>query len=171
MILNYNTSNLNPLLYHLYHLLPLSKNCHLHYRLLWKYLSNNSSNAYILTIDSFFLEVFTIASRSQTAPTTHTFSFCRHIFDYFATFPTSTVQFHASNVVLHVDSDAIYLVVSYAKSHVVGFFQLNNTYCTTNPSLPPKECFLVELIRQPDAKLWRHSIMSSVHYALCWDRS
>ena len=46
--------------------------------------------------------------------------------DYMATFPNVFLRFHASNMILNVDSDAAYLVAPKARSRIAGYFQLNS---------------------------------------------
>ena len=46
--------------------------------------------------------------------------------DYAATYPQVYVRFHASDMILAVDSDAAYLVMPNAKSRIAGYFQLND---------------------------------------------
>ena len=47
--------------------------------------------------------------------------------DYVATYPNTYVRYHASDMILTIDSDAAYLVVPKARSRVAGYFQMNNT--------------------------------------------
>ena len=75
-------------------------------------------------IDSSILAALNKISRTQAAPSFHTLHLCYHLLDYCATHPNTRVRFHASNMLLHVDSDAAYLVDSTAKSHMAGHFQL-----------------------------------------------
>ena len=42
------------------------------------------------------------------------------------TYPNTVILYHKSNMLLHVDSDAAYLVLSKAQSRVAGYFQLTN---------------------------------------------
>ena len=43
-----------------------------------------------------------------------------------ATYPNAFIRYHASNMILTVDSDAAYLVLPKARSRIAGFYQLNN---------------------------------------------
>ena len=54
--------------------------------------------------------------------------------DYVSTYPNAYIRFHASSMILHVDSDAAYLVLPKAKSRIAGYY-----YLTDHPSstLPP----------------------------------
>ena len=56
--------------------------------------------------------------------------------DYMATHPSSVIRYHASSMVLHVDSDAAYLVVPNAKSRVAGYYYLSDVPSTTQLPRP-----------------------------------
>ena len=55
--------------------------------------------------------------------------------DHVETYPDAYIWYNASAMVLNVDSDAAYLVLPNAKSQIVGFFQLADKYCNSQP--PP----------------------------------
>ena len=65
-------------------------------------------------------------SCSQSKPTHHTHQECHQLMDYDATHPNSIVRHHASDMVLHVESDAAYLVTPKARNRIDGCFQLSN---------------------------------------------
>ena len=46
--------------------------------------------------------------------------------DYCATFPHVMLRYKASDMILTIDSNAVYLVKPEAKSRVAGYFQLNS---------------------------------------------
>ena len=46
--------------------------------------------------------------------------------DYVSTYEHTFLRYHASNMVLHVDSDAAYLVAPGAKSRIAGFYYFKN---------------------------------------------
>jgi hypothetical protein len=46
--------------------------------------------------------------------------------DYLATHPDATIWYHASDMILHIHSDASYLSVSNARSRLGGLFFLGN---------------------------------------------
>jgi hypothetical protein len=48
--------------------------------------------------------------------------------DYLATHPDATLRYHASDMVLHIHSDASYLSVSNARSRLGGLFFLGNKF-------------------------------------------
>ena len=65
-------------------------------------------------------------SSTQAKPTEYTKEECQQLMDYAATYPNVYVQYHASDMVLHVDSNAAYLVLWQARSRIAGYFQLND---------------------------------------------
>jgi hypothetical protein len=62
----------------------------------------------------------------QTKATEKTQAATNQMLDYLATHPDSTIRYHASDMVLHIHSDASYLSVSNARSHLGGLFFLGN---------------------------------------------
>ena len=62
----------------------------------------------------------------QSKPTEKIKAKCNRLLDYVATFPSVILRFHASNMHLHVDSDAAYLIAPKAKSRVAGFYYFKN---------------------------------------------
>jgi hypothetical protein len=48
------------------------------------------------------------------------------LLDYLATHPDATIRYHASDMILHIHSDASYLSVSNARSPLGGLFFLGN---------------------------------------------
>jgi hypothetical protein len=44
------------------------------------------------------------------------------LFDYLATRPDATIRYHASDMILHIHSDAYYLSFSNARSRLGGLF-------------------------------------------------
>ena len=64
----------------------------------------------------------------------HTFKKCYMLMDYPATHPLAIIRYHASDMILHVDSDAAYLVQPNARSRYAGHFFLSSN----PPPLPAK---------------------------------
>ena len=60
-------------------------------------------------------------SSEQAATTEHTLQKCYRLLDFAATHPAAFVRFYASDMILHIDSDAAYLVKPKARSRVAGF--------------------------------------------------
>ena len=63
---------------------------------------------------------------SQSKPTLNTHSKCQHLMDYAATYPNVFIRYHASDMVLHVDSDAAYLVAPKARSRIAEYYYLSD---------------------------------------------
>ena len=64
--------------------------------------------------------------------------------DYCSTFKNTKLCYSASEMVLHVDSDAAYLVAPQAKRRVAGHFQLDYNIYPSNSSTPLNGAILVE---------------------------
>jgi hypothetical protein len=62
----------------------------------------------------------------QTKATEKTQAAANQLLDYLATHPDATIRYHASNMILHIHSDASYLSVSNARSRLRGLFFLGN---------------------------------------------
>jgi hypothetical protein len=58
----------------------------------------------------------------QTKATEKTQAATNQMLDYLATHPDATIRYHASDMVLHIHSDASYLSVSNARSRLGGLF-------------------------------------------------
>ena len=66
--------------------------------------------------------------------------------DYAATYPNAKLRYFASDMILHVDSDAAYLVQPGARSRIAGYYILNN-YPPPAPIIPrraPNAPILIE---------------------------
>ena len=50
--------------------------------------------------------------------------------DYLHTYSNASIRYHKSDMLLHIDSDAAYLVLPKARSRVAGYFQLTNRHDT-----------------------------------------
>jgi hypothetical protein len=73
-------------------------------------------------------------SGSQAAPTQKTMRACKMLLDYAATYPVAILRYHDSDMALHIDSDAAYLVLPNARSRYAGHYYLSN-----NPPSPPEK--------------------------------
>ncbi len=71
-------------------------------------------------------------SQQQAKPTEQTLKRVHHLLNYWASNPTITIRYHASNMALHVDTDAAYLVLPGAKSRIGGYY-----YLSSNINQPP----------------------------------
>ena len=73
--------------------------------------------------DTLLVALYTI-SQTQAKSTVTTKKLCYHLLDYCATHPNYCLRYHVSNMILHVDSDASFLVAPEAKSRITGYFHL-----------------------------------------------
>jgi hypothetical protein len=64
----------------------------------------------------------------QTKATEKTLAATNQMLDYLATHPDATIRYHASDMILHIHSDASYLSVSNAQSRLGGLFVLGNKF-------------------------------------------
>jgi hypothetical protein len=62
----------------------------------------------------------------QTKATEKTQAATNQLLDYLATHPDAAIRYHASDMILHIHSDASYLSVSNARSRLRGLFFLGN---------------------------------------------
>jgi hypothetical protein len=58
----------------------------------------------------------------QTKATEKTKAATNQLFDYLATHPDAALKYHASNMIIHIHSDASYLSVSHACIRLGGLF-------------------------------------------------
>ena len=86
---------------------------------------------YARAIDNTILTALNEIAAAQSAPTEKTRKACNRLLDYVATYPNVKLRFHASDMQLHVDSDAAYLVAPKARSRIAGYYSFpkrtNNT--------------------------------------------
>ena len=81
---------------------------------------------YSRAIDSTILPALNDIASAQSKPTKKTEETTQQLMDYLHTYPDAYVRYYASNMVLHVDSDAAYLVAPKAQSWVAGYFHLSD---------------------------------------------
>jgi hypothetical protein len=62
----------------------------------------------------------------KTKATEKTQAATNQLVDYLATHPDATIRYHASNMILHIHSDASYLSVSNSRSRLGGLFFFGN---------------------------------------------
>ena len=60
----------------------------------------------------------------QANPTIQTLNKCNYLLDYVSWNPNATIQFHANDMILHIDLDAAYLVLLRCRSRLAGHFFL-----------------------------------------------
>ena len=105
---------------------------------------------YARTNDNTMLTAINEISAVQATPTQKTLQAVTKLLDYATTYPDTSERFFASNMNLHVDSDAAYLVQPNARSRVAGYFYLSdkhvpNTFPT--PSLNGPILIIYKTIR------------------------
>jgi len=115
---------------------------------------NGSFLYYARALDSTMLVGLNEISRQQAKPTQTTKKKCQQLMDYAATYPDVFVRYYASDMVLHVDSDAAYLVSPKAKSRISGFFYMSDHPEKTHQPTP-NGAILVE------CKTLRHVVASA----------
>ena len=79
---------------------------------------------YARAIDGTMLTALNTISSEQAKPTKQTEQKCQRLLDYAASYQNAFIRYHASNMILHVDSDAAYLVMPQARSRIAGYYQL-----------------------------------------------
>mgnify|MGYP003321455284 FL=1 len=72
---------------------------------------------------------------TQAKPTQCTQSSANMLMDYLATHPSAKLRFHQSNMQLHIDTDAAYLVAPNSKTRVAGYYYLSDAY-NNLPAIP-----------------------------------
>ena len=73
-------------------------------------------------LDSTILPALNEIGLQQSQPTQQTKEKCLQLMDYLATYPNVFIRYHASDMKLHVDTDAAYLVLPEARSQIAGYY-------------------------------------------------
>jgi hypothetical protein len=81
---------------------------------------------YARAVDPTILMPLNDIATEQTKATGKTQAATNKMLDYLATHPDATIRYHASDMILHIHSDASYLSVSNARSRLGGLFFLGN---------------------------------------------
>jgi hypothetical protein len=81
---------------------------------------------YARAVDPTVLMTLNDIATKQTKATEKTQAAKNQMLDYLATRPDATIRYHASDMILHIHSDASYLSVSNARSRLGGMFFLGN---------------------------------------------
>ena len=81
---------------------------------------------YARAIDSTMLVALGSLAAQQTTATQQTMSLLHHFMDYAFSNPLATIRYHASDMILHIHSDASYLSESHARSRAGGIFFLSS---------------------------------------------
>ena len=109
---------------------------------------------YARAIDSTMLPALNEIASQQAAPTTQTLQKCNRLLDYVATYPNAYIRFHASDMILMLDTDAAYLVMPKARSRIAGYYYLGNK-ATSQPHPELNGAILIE------CKTLRHVVASA----------
>jgi len=99
---------------------------------------------YARAVDPTILPALNEISTKQAAPTRHTMDKTKHLLDYVATHPLAILRYHASNMVLHIDSDSAYLVLPKARSRAAGYHYLSSSLPVATHEPPLNAPILVE---------------------------
>ena len=91
---------------------------------------------YRRAIDPTILPALTDIVSAQSNPTETTAKACRMLMDYLWTFPNAKIRYTKSDMILHVDLDAAYLVMPKARSRIAGHFFLGSIP-PRPPAIPP----------------------------------
>jgi hypothetical protein len=81
---------------------------------------------YAIAVDPTVLMPLNDIATEQTKATAKTQDATNQLLDYLATHPDANIRYHASDMILHIHSDASYLSVSNARSRLGGLFFLDN---------------------------------------------
>ena len=109
---------------------------------------------YARAIDYTILPALNDIAREQSNPTVRTMNRAKRVLDYAATYPSAFIRYHSSSMILHVDSDAAYLIAPQAKSRVAGFYYLSSHPSINNP--PPSNGGI-----HVECKILRHVVASA----------
>ena len=93
---------------------------------------------YSRAVDPTMMVAVNELSIEQAAPTQNTLKKCNMLLDYAATNPITTIRYHASDMCLHIDSDAAYLVLPKARSRLAGHYYLSDKITSTKTTPNPK---------------------------------
>jgi hypothetical protein len=83
---------------------------------------------YARAVDTTVLMPLNDIATEQTKATEKTRAATKKMLDYLATQPDATIRYHASDMILHIHSDASYLSVLNARSRLGGLFFLGNRF-------------------------------------------
>lgn len=90
---------------------------------------------YARAVDPTLLVALNSISAQQSAATRNTALALNKLLNYVATHPDAAITYEASDMILHIDSDASYLSLPQARSRAGGYFYLSAA--SINPFKPP----------------------------------
>jgi hypothetical protein len=85
-----------------------------------------------LAVDPTVLMPLNDIATEQTKAAEKTQAAMNQLLDYLATHPDATIRYHAADMILHIHSNASYLSVSNARTHLGGLFFLGNKSLAQN---------------------------------------
>ena len=91
---------------------------------------------YARAVDNTILPALNEIATNQAKPTQQTRIATNMLMDYMYTHPNATIRFYKSDMQLHVDTDAAYLVAPKAKSRAAGYFYLSAKTSSPIPTIP-----------------------------------
>ena len=91
---------------------------------------------YSRAVDPCMLVALNEIATQQAKPTEATRNKLCHLLDYVAKHPNAVIRYHKSDMVLHVDSDAAYLVLPEARSRMASHYFLSSDPTVTRTVLP-----------------------------------
>ena len=91
---------------------------------------------YTRAVDPTMYPALNEVSLTQASPTEKTLQKCHQLLDYVSTHPNATIRYHASDMILNVDTDAAYLVLPRARSRLAGHFYLSSDPAMTRTVRP-----------------------------------
>jgi hypothetical protein len=109
---------------------------------------------YARAVDYTLLPALSSIATQQSNPTENTVKKVKRLLDYVATHPNTCLRYYASNMRLHIDSDAAYLCEQKAKSRAAGYFYFKEN--TLNKHQQPLNHALTV-----ECKLLRHVVSSA----------
>ena len=76
------------------------------------------------SVDPCILPTLNKISSEQAKPTTDTSEKCDMLMDYLHTNPNAAIRYHASDMIIKVESDAAFLVLSKSRSRAASIYHL-----------------------------------------------
>ena len=92
---------------------------------------------YARAVDPTMLVAIGTIATQQTKGTMATMQAIEQLLNYCATHPDAIIRYHASDMCLHIDSDASYLSVSKSRSRSAGFHYLSSRPVASTDATPP----------------------------------
>ena len=114
---------------------------------------------YARAVDATMLVALGTIAAQQASATQATSRYVTHLLDYCHTHPDAKVRYHASDMILHIHSDASYNSEAKARSRAGGHFYLGNT-TSVHPTMHNNVAIL-------NTYIIMHNVMASASEAEC----